>query len=993
MATQVSVNSSTGNITVAISRTAFANIAYANNANYANFANTAFHIQATSPGNIGISGGTDGQFLQTDGAAGLTWATPAGGGGGSGTPGGANTQVQFNNAGAFGGDVGFTYDNTTDLLTAAHFSGEAANLNSLTGANVTGEVAFAATANGVSLANVVGAGNIASINLDGVGSNVLYGNGIFGPLGAGAVANFANFAGNVTDSAQPNITSVGTLTGLSVTNTISGSIDGSAASANAVAGANVSGSVPVADLATFATTANAVAGANVSGAVDFATTANAVAGANVSGEVSFAATANAVAGANVSGSVPVADLATFATTANAVAGANVSGAVDFATTANAVAGANVSGEVSFAATANAVAGANVSGSVPIADLATFATTANAVAGANVSGEVSFAATANAVALANVSGAGNIASINLDGNVANYIDGTGAWGPISTGSTSSISNGTSNVDIAVANGNVTIGVGGVPNIAQISSGGMELKDGLYVNGVNGNILIQPNVAFNGSTYGAVIRGEYDTGTGNSTTDLGFITDNYTTQGVTTFKTFANTASGNLAAGASFNFNNYDAIGNSATDPLVPSLVAFTAIPETANLANVSTQTITTMTMGNPGADGFLIVQGTNAGDSYGSEVWKQFQYRPKAMGFIRRNGNADSRTASVADDETSFNFYNTQQSSGPGSSSLWNYPAKMGAKVDPTWVDPQNGSLGVPQGVSFVCVDESFANLEHRMFGNGDVSFNYAGGGTPVTISKSGVIAGVFTGDGSGLTSLPIGGSTDSVQYNTGSGVGGDSVFTYEAGSKHLSLEGAAAGVGGVPSFTLTNGAFTVSQEEIGGGVATFNYRNYYAGSLIAPSTYFRARGTANSPTTVAVGDQVVSDGYYVNAGGAFTYKNLGGVSATVGAYNVDGNVAMTYDITTAGADAYLNDKVSLTSSLVEMSGNVTMTGVADKRMSVNRFAQQTDTFANLPSVSVVTGERAFVTDMLGSYTFGGTITDGGTNVVPVFWDGTQWRMG
>ena len=873
MATQVSVNSSTGNITVAISRTAFANIAYANNANYANFANTAFHIQATSPGNIGISGGTDGQFLQTDGAAGLTWATPAGGGGGSGTPGGANTQVQFNNAGAFGGDVGFTYDNTTDLLTAAHFSGEAANLNSLTGANVTGEVAFAATANGVSLANVVGAGNIASINLDGVGSNVLYGNGIFGPLGAGAVANFANFAGNVTDSAQPNITSVGTLTGLSVTNTISGSIDGSAASANAVAGANVSGSVP------------------------------------------------------------------------------------------------------------------------IADLATFATTANAVAGANVSGEVSFAATANAVALANVSGAGNIASINLDGNVANYIDGTGAWGPISTGSTSSISNGTSNVDIAVANGNVTIGVGGVPNIAQISSGGMELKDGLYVNGVNGNILIQPNVAFNGSTYGAVIRGEYDTGTGNSTTDLGFITDNYTTQGVTTFKTFANTASGNLAAGASFNFNNYDAIGNSATDPLVPSLVAFTAIPETANLANVSTQTITTMTMGNPGADGFLIVQGTNAGDSYGSEVWKQFQYRPKAMGFIRRNGNADSRTASVADDETSFNFYNTQQSSGPGSSSLWNYPAKMGAKVDPTWVDPQNGSLGVPQGVSFVCVDESFANLEHRMFGNGDVSFNYAGGGTPVTISKSGVIAGVFTGDGSGLTSLPIGGSTDSVQYNTGSGVGGDSVFTYEAGSKHLSLEGAAAGVGGVPSFTLTNGAFTVSQEEIGGGVATFNYRNYYAGSLIAPSTYFRARGTANSPTTVAVGDQVVSDGYYVNAGGAFTYKNLGGVSATVGAYNVDGNVAMTYDITTAGADAYLNDKVSLTSSLVEMSGNVTMTGVADKRMSVNRFAQQTDTFANLPSVSVVTGERAFVTDMLGSYTFGGTITDGGTNVVPVFWDGTQWRMG
>ena len=82
-----------------------------------------------------------------------------------------------------------------------------------------------------------------------------------------------------------------------------------------------------------------------------ATTANAVAGANVSGEVSFAATANAVAGANVTGAVA---LATSATTANAVAGANVTGAVTFATTANAVAGANVSGTVSAATTAGTV---------------------------------------------------------------------------------------------------------------------------------------------------------------------------------------------------------------------------------------------------------------------------------------------------------------------------------------------------------------------------------------------------------------------------------------------------------------------------------------------------------------------------------------------------------------------------------------------------------------------------------------------------------------
>jgi hypothetical protein len=137
-----------------------------------------------------------------------------------------------------------------------------------------------------------------------------------------------SYAITVTTNAQPNITSVGTLTGLTVGN----------ATANAVFGNG-----------TITLNSGLITG-NGSGL-------SAIAGANVTGEVAFAATANAVAGANVSGAV------LFAATANAVAGANVSGAVSFATTANAVAGANVSGEVAFAATANAVAGANVSGTV------------------------------------------------------------------------------------------------------------------------------------------------------------------------------------------------------------------------------------------------------------------------------------------------------------------------------------------------------------------------------------------------------------------------------------------------------------------------------------------------------------------------------------------------------------------------------------------------------------------------------------------------------
>jgi hypothetical protein len=65
-------------------------------------------------GNVKITGGTNGYYLQTDGAGNLSWA--AGGGGGNGSPGGANTEIQFNNAGTFSGVANLTYDYTTSTL-------------------------------------------------------------------------------------------------------------------------------------------------------------------------------------------------------------------------------------------------------------------------------------------------------------------------------------------------------------------------------------------------------------------------------------------------------------------------------------------------------------------------------------------------------------------------------------------------------------------------------------------------------------------------------------------------------------------------------------------------------------------------------------------------------------------------------------------------------------------------------------------------------------
>jgi hypothetical protein len=182
-------------------------------------------------------------------------------------------------------------------------TGDGYQIANLTGANVSGEVSFAATANAVALANVSGAGNIASIDIDGAAGNVLYGNGVFAAAPGGGSYGDSNVVTLLNAFGSNTITTTGVITGV---------------------GSGLSG----------------LAGANVTGEVTNAATANAVAGANVSGEVSFAATANAVAGANVSGTVA---LATTSGTVSTAAQPNITSLgtlVDLDVTGN-ISGANI----------------------------------------------------------------------------------------------------------------------------------------------------------------------------------------------------------------------------------------------------------------------------------------------------------------------------------------------------------------------------------------------------------------------------------------------------------------------------------------------------------------------------------------------------------------------------------------------------------------------------------------------------------------------------
>ena len=219
---------------------------------------------ATGPqGSRGSTGST--------GPAGATGTTgplgPAGATGATGiaNPAGSNTQIQFNNNSVFGATSNLTFNSSNNLFVV--------NGNTQTGnITITGNVLSSLRVNG----------NITAANV--LIANVADGTAPISVLSTTRVANLnvdsAGIANTVNDSAQPNITSVGTLISLAVTGTTTsgnfstngltstGRLNVTSGNANINANANliVSGN------ANFANSANVNLGSNsnvhISGGID-----------------------------------------------------------------------------------------------------------------------------------------------------------------------------------------------------------------------------------------------------------------------------------------------------------------------------------------------------------------------------------------------------------------------------------------------------------------------------------------------------------------------------------------------------------------------------------------------------------------------------------------------------------------------------------------------------------------------------------------------------
>ena len=309
--------------------------------------------------------------------------------------------VQFSGAGSFTAGAGLT-------LTGTEFSVNTDNLTTdISGGNVVVKTSAQFTTPDIGEAtgtSLTATGNVAGGNLTTTGVVSATGN-ITGGNVAGTTGTFTDVAGSLTTAAQPNVTSVGTLTSLDVTGNVDGGNINTGGLVDATGNVNggnltsggvveVTGNVIGGNITTagvVAATGN-VSGGNLTTAGNIDTTAGIfngdgfgisniaagnIVGLNLSGisngtsNVDIAtADGNITLSVDGTSNVAVVD-ATGLTVGGTIKATGTLTAPAF--TANTglftgdggglsnVAGANVTGEVSFAAVANSVAGANVTG--------------------------------------------------------------------------------------------------------------------------------------------------------------------------------------------------------------------------------------------------------------------------------------------------------------------------------------------------------------------------------------------------------------------------------------------------------------------------------------------------------------------------------------------------------------------------------------------------------------------------------------------------------
>ena len=637
---------------------------------------TTANVTLGAVGNLHISGGTNAYVLSTDGAGNLNWVAQSGAGGIANISNGnsnvniptSNGNINFSATGnanvvvitGTGANISGTANITGNLsagnIIAGNFTAGAGSGGSITGGNLVSANYITGTLTTAAQPNITSVGSLTSLTVTG---NITSGNANLGNAATAnyfignfyGTANSATTAGTVTTNAQPNITSIGSLTGLTVSNA-SGVVNftttanvtlGSVANLHIAGGSNGqylqtdgSGTLTWSTVVSGSTSNISNGNSNVSipvanGNINFSAVGNANVvvitgtGANISGT------------ANVTGNLVAGNITAGAGTGGSITGGNLVSANYFTGTLTTAAQPNITSVgtlTSLTATGNITGGNLVtSGTLSVTGDATLGNAATAnffigsgnnlsnISGANVTGQVGNALIAGTVytnaqpnitsigsltglTVSNATGVvnftttanvtlGAVANLHIAGGTNAYVlstDGTGnlSWVAQSSGGSSNISNGNSNVNIPTSNGNINFSAVGNANVVVVTGTGANINGTLNVTGQS-NLGAVGNVVITGGTANYMLNTD---GAGNLSwvappASANVTVDNFTGNGVQTVFTLSTTPIG--INQTSVNYNGATVLRTDYT--LANANITFSSAPANGSYIEVTTINLT------------------------------------------------------------------------------------------------------------------------------------------------------------------------------------------------------------------------------------------------------------------------------------------------------------------------------------------------------------------------------------------------------------------
>jgi len=933
-------------------------------------------------------------------------------------PAGSNTQVQFNNNNDFGASANFTFDSTSNTLSVLGN----ANVTTLNTGNInTGTSSLTLTANGqstvfnangvvafpanVSAPNFIGnvVGNISgNITAPGSNTNIIYNDGnllagsnafsfsnatntvsisnalsVTGNITSGnanlgnlAIANFVQ--GTLTTAAQPNVTSVGILTGLSVDGSnitlANGVYVGNGAGLTNLAGANVTGTVAN---ATHASTANTVTDAaqpnitSVGTLTSLTVTGNASAG-NLS-------TGGAL---SVTGNANVGNLGATGVVATTLGGTLTTAAQPNITSVGTLTGLGVNGNITAAnITANtgvftgngsgltALNASNISsGTLAQARLAnsnvilgntalTLGATVTTVTGLSsvtsttfvgaLTGAATTAGTVTTNAQPNITSVGTLTSVTVSGNanVGNLNSGNGNFtGDLTVLGNANIGNGAggtiSGANLVSANflaGTLTTAASAQPNITSVGT--------LSSLAVTGNVTAGNFVGIfaNGNSNIAIpsANGNINISAGGTPNELVITSTGINVAG--TLNATGNANVGNLGAAqvlASANVTAPQLISN-VTTGTAPFVVTSTTQVANLNVAVAGTAgTVTTAAQPNITSVGTLSSL-TVSGNATAGNVYAN-------SGTIGASLLAGTLTTAAQPNITSVGTLSSL--SVTGNANVGNIGAANGVFTN---VSGNGSALSSLTGAN-VTGQVGNALVAGTVYTNAQPNITSVGTLSNVDVTGNGIFGNVYANAGT-IAALTLKGEGGNISNITAGNITGQVANALVAGTVYTNAQPNITSVGTLTDLTVSGNA-SAGNLSTGGNLSVTSNANI--GTL---NTSAINSGTSNLIVTVN-GNAV---NFYANGLTAFT----GNVSAPTFIGNVQGNISGNITAPGSNTNIIFNDANLLagsnaftfnkTSNLLSVTGNISAENANLGNLVTANFFAGTLTTAAQPNITSV----------------------------------------